>query len=121
MHHGKDPEKLDQLKKIEIELMKTVHDLFAGLKGAEEGGGSLLDRTIVFIGSNLGDAGTHATTNLPILLAGGGFKHGRYLAYDPKDPPPLCNLFVSMLQRLGLSVDSFGTSSGTLTGLETVG
>jgi hypothetical protein len=51
-------------------------------------------------------------------VAGGGFKHGQHLAFDLKNPPPLCNLFVSMLQRLGLPVDSFGSSTGTLTGLE---
>jgi hypothetical protein len=55
---------------------------------------------------------------MPVLLAGGGFKHGRHLAFDPKRNPPLCNLYVSMLQRLGLEVDKFGSSTGTLTGLE---
>jgi hypothetical protein len=52
------------------------------------------------------------------LLAGGGFKHGQHLAFDAKSGPPLANLFVSMLQRLGLEIDKFGTSKGTLTGLE---
>jgi len=58
---------------------------------------------------------------MPVLLAGGGFKHGRHLAFDPKSNPPLCNLYVSMLQRLGLEVNKFGSSTGTLTGLENVG
>ena len=75
---------------------------------------------MVFFSSNLGDAATHATKNLPVLLAGGGFKHGQHLAFDPKNPPPLCNLYVSMLQRLGIEADKFGSSTGTLTGLETV-
>lgn len=61
---------------------------------------------------------SHSTKNLPVLLAGGGFRHGQHLAFDPDQPPPLCNLFVSMLQRLGLETDSFSTSTGTLTGLE---
>ena len=55
--------------------------------------------------------------NLPVLLAGGGFKHGQHLAFDAQNPPPLCNLYVSMLQRLGLPLDKFSTSTGTLTGL----
>jgi hypothetical protein len=116
-HHGKDPGKLAQLKIIELEVMKTVHDLLAKLKQSQEDGGSLLDRTTVFLGSNLGDASSHSVKNLPVLLAGGGFRHGRHLAFNPDDPPPLCNLYVSMLQRLGIEVDQFGTSTGTLTGL----
>ena len=71
--------------------------------------------------SNLADASTHGVKNMPVLLAGGGFKHGRHLAFDPKSNPPLCNLYVSMLQRLGLEVDKFGSSTGTLTGLEALG
>jgi hypothetical protein len=56
--------------------------------------------------------------NLPVLLAGGGFRHGQHLAFDPQNPPPLCNLYVSMLQRLGIETDKFGSSTGTLTGLD---
>ena len=58
---------------------------------------------------------------LPILLAGGGFRHGQHLHFDPQNPPPLCNLYVSMLQRLGIEVSRFSSSTGTLTGLEQVG
>ena len=98
--------------------MKALRDLFAKLKQTKEEGVSLLDRTMVFFGSNLGNASYHSTTNLPVLLAGGGFKHGQHLAFDPKNHPPLCNLYVSMLQRLGIEADKFGSSTGTLTGLE---
>ena len=117
-HHGKDPGKLGQLKIIEVETMKTLRDLLAKLKQSKEDGATLLDRTTVFLGSNLGDGSSHSVKNLPVLVAGGGFKHGQHLAFDPKNPPPLCNLYVSMLQRSGVEVDRFGTSSGTLTGLE---
>lgn len=117
-HHGKDPSKLAQLKIVETETMKTVNDLLTKLKQGQEDGHSLLDRTTVFLGSNLGDGSSHSTRNLPVLLAGGGFRHGQHLAFDPASPPPLCNLFVSMLQRLGLETDRFSTSTGTLTGLE---
>ena len=117
-HHGKDPGKLEQLKIVELETMKTVRDLLGKFKQSREDGTSLLDRTTVFLGSNLGDGSSHSTKNLPVLLAGGGFQHGQHLAFDADNPPPLCNLFVNMLQRLGLETNKFGTSSGTLTGLE---
>ncbi len=117
-HHGKDPGKLEQLKIVEEETMKTVRDLLGKLKQSQEDGASLLDRTTIFLGSNLGDGSSHSTSNLPVLLAGGGFKHGQHLHFDPKTPPPLCNLYVNMLQRTGIEAEKFGTSTGTLTGLE---
>jgi hypothetical protein len=120
-HHGKDPGKLDQLKIVELEVMKALQKLLAALKETKEDGASLLDRSIVFFGSNLGDASSHSVKNLPVLLAGGGFRHGQHLAFDPQNPPPLCNLYVSMLQRLGVETNKFGSSTGTLTGLEAQG
>src|SRR3954447_23900647 len=120
-HHGKDPTKIEQLKKLETEKMKTLRDFLAKLKATKEDGVTLLDRTTVFFSSNLADASTHGVKNMPVLLAGGGFKHDRHLAFDPKRNPPLCNLYVSMLQRLGLEVDKFGSSTGSLTGLEMAG
>jgi hypothetical protein len=118
-HHGQDPTKIAQLKKVELEEMKALRDFLAKLKQSKEDGDTLLDRTMVLFTSNLGNAATHGVKNLPIVLAGGGFKHGQHLAFDPKDPPPLCNLYVSMLQRLGIETDKFGSGKGTLTGLET--
>ncbi len=120
-HHGKDPAKLDQLKIVEIELMKLLRDFLARLQAIPEEGASVLDRTLVYLGSNLGDGSSHSIKNLPVLLAGGGFKHGQHLAFDPQTPPPLCNFYTSLLQRLGLPLDKFGTATGTLTGLEMAG
>lgn len=117
-HHGKDPGKLAQLQLIEVECMKVLGELVTKLKQSHEGDESLLDRTTVYLGSNLGDASSHSNKNLPILLAGGGFKHGQHLAFDPQNPPPLCNLYVSMLQRLGIEVDKFNTGTSTLSGLD---
>jgi hypothetical protein len=117
-HHGQDPAKIAQLRTVELEKMKTVRDFLAKLKQTEEQDETLLDRTMVFFSSNLGNAGTHSSKNLPVLFAGGGFRHGRHLAFDPQNPPPLCNLYVSMLQRLGIECDRFGSSTGTLTGFE---
>ncbi|MEI8379025.1 MAG: DUF1552 domain-containing protein [Planctomycetota bacterium] len=117
-HHGKDPGKLEQLRIVETETMKTLRELLGKLNQTKEGDDRLLDRTMVFLGSNLGDGSSHSVKNLPVLLAGGGFRHGQHLAFDPANPPPLCNLYVSMLQRLGIETDRFSSGTGTLTGLE---
>lgn len=117
-HHGKSPQKLAQLERIDCEHMKLLDQLFTTLKGCQEDGQSLFDRTMMLYGSNLGNANTHVTTNLPILFAGGGFKHGQHLAFDRNRNYPLPNLFVSMLQRMDLEVEKFASSTGTMRGLE---
>lgn len=119
-HHGKSPEKLTQLERIDSEHMKLLDNLFTELKARKEDGETLFDRTMMLYGSNLGNANTHVTTNLPILFAGGGFKHGQHLAFDRDRNYPLPNLFVSMLQRMGLEVDKFASSTGTMRGLDMV-
>jgi hypothetical protein len=116
-HHGRDPEKLEQLKTVELKTMHELHDLLVKLRETREQGATLLDRTSVFLGSNLGSGSGHSCKNLPVLVAGGGFKHGQHLAFDQKSAPPLCNLYVSMLQTMGIEADKFGSSMGTLTGL----
>lgn len=73
---------------------------------------------MILYGSHLGNASSHNNTNMPILLAGGGFKHGQHLAFDAENNYPLPKLFVSMLQRLGLEIDAFASGTGTMTGLE---
>jgi hypothetical protein len=103
---------------VELEKMKTLGELLEKLKKTEEQGASLLDRTMLFFSSNLGNASNHSSRNLPVLLAGGGFRHGQHLAFNPEAPPPMCNLYVSLLQNLGIETDKFGSSKGTLTGLE---
>ena len=117
-HHGMAEEKLTQLKVIDEWQMRLLAGLFKGLKSAREDGATLLDRTMVLYGSNLGDANAHSTTNLPTLLAGGGFRHGQHLAFDRGRNYPLPNLFVSMLQRMGIEETGFGPSTGTMRGLE---
>jgi hypothetical protein len=116
-HHGQDSEKLKQLGIIESEHVKAFGDFVRRLKEAKEGGASLLDRTMVLMGSHM-HSGGHDNRNLPILLAGGGFRHGQHLAFDRENNYPLANLYVSMLQRLGLEVDRFSSSTGTMAGLE---
>ena len=113
-HHGKDPAKIAQLKKIEIAILKQFDRLLSQLKEKRETGGSLLDNTMTLFGSNLGNANAHDPRNLPIFLAGGGFKHGRHVSHDSRNNTPLCNLYVRMLQNMNVETDSFATSSGVL-------
>ena len=127
-HHGKDPAKIAQLRRIELEEMRLLGRFLDELadtpelgSGAGTGsGGRLLDSTLVLFGSNLGNASVHDTRDMPMLLAGGksmGVEHAGHLAHDPEDHPPLCNLHVSMLQALGVETDRFASGIGTLTGL----
>lgn len=116
-HHGKDPAKIAQLTKLETEKFKTLRNFFTQLKQTKEEGETLLDRTIVFFSSNLADASKHSVKNMPVLVTGGGFRHGQHLTFDENKNPPLSNLFVSMLQQMGIEADQFGSSTGTLTGL----
>jgi hypothetical protein len=114
-HHGKSKEKLAELEKVDIQQMRHLRDLLAGLAATPtRDGARLLDQTMVLYGSNLGDANVHNCTNLPIFLAGGGLKHGQHLAFDSVLNQPLCNLFVTMLQRFGVATDRFSSSTGTL-------
>jgi len=117
-HHGKNESKLAQLEAIDTWHMKLLAGLLNSLKTSPEGGQTLLDRTMTLYGSNFGDANKHTTTNMPVVLAGGGFKHGRHLAFDKSRNYPLPNLFVSMLQRMGIETDRFASSTGTMRGLE---
>jgi hypothetical protein len=120
-HHGKNPDMMRQLELIERETMKAFFDFLTSLQQTKDGESHLLARTQVLLGSNLGNASGHLTTNLPILLAGGGFKHGQHLKFDERNNYPLPNLFVSMLQRMGIEANGFASSSGTMRGLEMKG
>lgn len=113
-HHGQDPQKIKQLKIIETEILKCFNGLLTGMVGPREAGNRLLDQTSVLFGSNLGNANAHDPSNLPIILAGGGYDHGRYIACDKTSNTPLCNLFVSMLNNLGIETESFATSTRRL-------
>jgi hypothetical protein len=144
-HHGKEPKKLAACRQVEVDLIQAFGSLLAKLKGSSEGNGTLLDSTMVMMTSNLRDGNTHWTYNLPVLLAGGGFRHGQHLAFNPpyldevkreleagevkKGGPekkiplmgqfqqPLCNLYTSMLQKSGVEIDRFSTATGPLEGL----
>ena len=118
-HHGQAAEKVKQLEDADRQQMALLHRLIKDLGSRADGDKRLLDHTTILFGSNMGDSNTHDNTNLPILLAGGGFKHGQHLAFRRDHNTPLSNLFVSMLQQMGVETGEFGSSSGSLSGLET--
>jgi len=113
-HHGQDEGKIKQLALIEENEMKLFAGFLGKMRSTNEGGKSLLEQTVVFHGSNLGNASAHTCDNLPILLAGGGFKHAGHVAFDRKSNVPLSNLFVRMMQQMGIESDRFGSSTGSL-------
>jgi len=144
-HHGKEHQKLAACRQVEVELIQAFGGLLAKLKIAKEGGSTLLDSTMVLMTSNLRDGNTHWTYNLPTILAGGGFKHGRHLAFNKpyleevnqelnaapgskfnpekkiplmgQDQQPLCNLYTTMLRNGGVEIERFGSATGPLKGL----
>lgn len=110
-HHGKDPDKIQELKLIEEAEFAAFNDFLSELKRVNESGRSILDQTAVLFGSNLGNASSHDWRNLPIIVAGGGYKHGMHLRHDKQNNTPLANLFVSLAQRMGVETDQFGSST----------
>ena len=117
-HHGRDEEKLDQLAIVEQAVINEWARFLRRLESAQSGGGSsLLDGTMVLLTSNLGNASSHDNRNMPVLFAGGGFKHGKHLAFDQKKNYPLPNLYLDALHQLGLQEEKFATSTGGMTGL----
>mgnify|MGYP003325278695 FL=1 len=113
-HHGQAADKVRQLEEADRRQMTLLSKLLRNLADKRDGDRRLLDRTMVLFGSNMGDSNTHDNTNLPILLAGGGMKHGQHLAFPHDNNRPLCNLFVTMLQNMGVETEAFGSSIGTI-------
>ena len=120
-HHGGREEKLSELRRIEEAQFGALAEFLHGMGTAKEQGASLLDRTAVLYGTNMGSANAHSNDNLPVLLAGGGFKHAGHLAFDKKKNYPLTNLYVNLLQRLGVEASSFSSGTGTMRGVEMAG
>ena len=117
-HHGNREEVLGELRGHEERQFDALNGFLNALRGTQEQGDSLLDRTQILYGTCMGSANSHSNVNLPVLLAGGGFKHGQHLAFDKVNNHPLTNLHVSMLQRLGLQTGEFSTGKSTMRGLE---
>ena len=113
-HHGQSEVKVQQLIDTDHQQMMMLHKLFSQLAETREDEDRLLDRTMILFGSNMGDSNTHDNTNLPILLAGGGLRHGQHLVFRRDQNQPLSNLYVTMLQHLHIETNSFGSSTGNL-------
>jgi len=117
-HHGDVPETRDQYERIVTWNIEQAAYFLNRLKSLDEGGTSLLDNSMVLFGGSIRDGNRHTEENLPLLLAGrgkGAIRTGRRLRAPAKTP--LCNLYVSMLHRMGIKVDTFGDSTGPLQGL----
>jgi len=122
-HHGKVASYIDELRIIERFHTTQFARFLDQLKSVQEPNGkTLLDNTMALLGSGMGNASSHSNRNLPLLLAGGGFRHGEHQVYPQdrqgRNVTPAANLFVSMLQRFGVETDQFNTASGSLTGLK---
>ncbi|NNE00037.1 MAG: DUF1552 domain-containing protein [Pirellulaceae bacterium] len=112
-HHGNDPDLIRDLIRVETEHMKCLGRFLSQLKEKTDGDGRpLLDTTIVLFGTGMGDASRHSNRDLPTLVAGGGFKHGRHIAGDPtaKDGMLLGDVFISVLQQLGVETETFSNA-----------
>lgn len=118
-HHGKDEAKIKELALIENEVFKCFKVFLDRLNSVKEGNKTLLDSTAILNTSNLGNAASHNWRNLPILVAGGNFKHGSHISHDEKNNEPMANLLCQMGNYMGLGIDKFGFSeAATLKGFE---
>ncbi|MEO1524739.1 MAG: DUF1552 domain-containing protein [Planctomycetota bacterium] len=116
-HHGNDPDTIADLVRVETEHMKRFDRFLSQLKSKTDAHGRpLLENTIVLLGTGMGDASRHANSNLPTLVAGGGFRHGQHVAVDRKadGAPLLGDLYITLMQQMGLEADRFSNASQNL-------
>jgi hypothetical protein len=117
-HHGDNPKKIARMAKINAFHVSLFAEYVQKLKNTPEGNGSLLDNVSILYGSGIGNPNVHDHVKLPIIVAGGsavGFKGNRHIRYE--QPTPLANLHLTLLDRAGVQVDSFGDSTGKLKGV----
>jgi hypothetical protein len=117
-HHGNDPEKIARMAKINAFHVSLFAYYLGRLKATPDGDGSLLDHSLILYGSGIGNPNVHDHTNLPVLVAGGaagGMKGGRHIRYDR--PVPLANLHLTLLDKVGVQIDSFADSTGKINDL----
>ena len=107
-HHGGKPDMIARLSKIEIDTLKHFNRFLFEMDQIKEEGGTLLDHTTVVMGSNFGDSGAHTCNNLPMIVAGGGYRHQAHTALEKQTP--LCNLYLELLHKHNIDVGSFGSS-----------
>ena len=112
-HHGNDPAKIARMAKINRFHVSLFAEFLAKLKATPEGDGSLLDHCLYLYGSGMGNPNVHDHVNLPILVAGGAagkMRGGRHIRYAT--PTPLANLHLTLLDKVGVRLDSFADSQG---------
>ncbi|MEP4076615.1 DUF1552 domain-containing protein [Haloferula sp.] len=117
-HHGNDPAKIARMAKINAFHVSLFAEFLEKMKGTSDGDGSLLDHSLFLYGSGMGNPNVHDHNNLPIVVAGGaagGMKGGQHIQFDK--PQPLANLHLTLLDKAGVNVDSFGDSNGTIDSL----
>jgi hypothetical protein len=117
-HHGKDPKVVAELVQIETMHTLSLAKFLKRLKSIPAPGGNLLDSTQVLFGSGLGNGSSHSNRDLPVLVAGGGYRHGNHVSLP--EGTPLTNLFVTMLQHMGLDVKRFAGSEGNMNAILSV-
>jgi hypothetical protein len=114
-HHGNDPEKVAKIAKINTFHVALFSEFLQRMKATPDGDGTLLDHSVYLYGSGMGNPSLHDHENLPILVAGGsgtGLKGGRHIRYEK--PVALANLHLTLLDRVGIRMDSFGDSTGKM-------
>lgn len=116
-HHGRDETKLTQVAIVEEAIVSQWSDMLQSLPEFDDAHGSLLDDTTSMLTSNLGNASNHSNQNMPVMIGGGPFRHAGHLAFSQKNNYPLANFYVSMLQKCGLEIDQFASSTGTMNAL----
>jgi hypothetical protein len=112
-HHGNDPAKIERMSKVNAFHVSLFAEYLQKLKGTPEGNGTLLDHSLLLYGSGIGNPNVHDHTNLPILVAGGsatGLRGNRQIRYT--NPTPLANLHLTLLDKVGVHLDSFADSQG---------
>ncbi|WP_459557486.1 DUF1552 domain-containing protein [Lacunimicrobium album] len=121
-HHGGDAGMLSSLARIDRFHLERLARFMKFLKATSDGDGNMLDHTIIVFGSgmNSGEGGDHSPKNLPLIVAGGhrlGLKHGQHIAFDEKTHPPMNNVFLTLMQKMGVEADRFSDSTSTINGL----
>ena len=116
--HAWDDAKKKILKDVDLDIFKALAGFMKDLKNTKVAGKDLLSQTMILNGANMGHAGRHDNSNLPMMIAGGGFKHGQHLVFDKINNYNQANLYLSMLQRMGIEESKFASSTGTMKGLE---
>ena len=119
-HHAKQEKKVHTYKRVNRYMVEQCSNFLADLDSWDEGNGTLLDNSIVLIGSNIRDGNSHDASNVPLVMAGGGggqIRGNRALSFNSDDDRLMCNLYLSIAQAIGIQAESFGNSTRPLPGL----